>query len=151
MKKLLTSLLLVVTFLSYPQTNQSSDNLCLGVSKQKMDRFVCEMVINPARSPIYYVPTMVDLRLGSTKKDKFNPEDRKKAFTVVFLAGLAFTAASILEGDYNYGTYQSSPNKTSNYNTTYVTKPFWQQTPRQIMLCVGIGFTLVGGVGMASK
>ena len=151
MKKILTSLLLMMTFLSYSQTN-SDKALCLGVSKEKMDRILCEMVINPARSPIYYTPTIVNLNINTSKgRDRFNPEDRKRAFAVTFLAGLVFTAASILEGDYNYGTYQSSPNKTSNYNTTYVTKPFWQQTPRQIMLCVGIGFTLVGGIGMASK
>jgi hypothetical protein len=151
MKKLLTTLLLTVTFLSYSQNDSTNKNLYLGVSKQKMDYILCQMVVHPARSPIYYTPTIVDLNINVTKKDKFNPEDRKKAFAVLFLAGLAFTTAAILENDYNYGTYQSSPNKTSNYNTTYVTKPFWQQTPRQIMLCVGIGFTLVGGVGVAHK
>jgi hypothetical protein len=144
MKKLLTVLLLTITFLSYSQTD-SKDRIFQNTSK------TLAYAINMPRTQVYYQPTpYINLNLNMSK-DKFNPEDRKRAFAVLFLSGLAFTTAAILEGDYRQGTYQSSPNKNSNYNSTYVTKPFWQQTPRQIMLCVGIGFTLVGGVGMASK
>jgi hypothetical protein len=146
MKKLLTVLLMTVTFLSYSQIDSNrrifqTTSTTLAYS------------INMPKTQVYYQPTpYVNLNLNLSKgRDKFNPEDRKRAFAVLFLAGLAFTTAAALEGDYNYGTYQSSPNTTSGYNSNYVTKPFWQQTPRQIMLCVGIGFTLVGGVGMASN
>lgn len=145
MKNILLGVLTLVSSLIYSQTEPTYRNL-------RITSTTLAYAINMPRTQIHYQPTpYVNLNINTSKRDKFNPEDRKRAFAVAFLAGLAFTTASILEGDYNYGTYQSSPNKTSNYNTTYVTKPFWQQTPRQIMLCVGIGFTLVGGIGMASK
>ena len=142
MRKLLTVLLLTITFLGYSQTD--STRRIFNTTSTTL-----AYAINMPRTQVYYKPTpYINLNL-KTSRDKFNPEDRKKTFAVVFLAGLAFTTASILEGDYNYGTYQQNPN--GGYSTTYVTKPFWQQTPRQIMLCVGIGFTLVGGIGMASN
>jgi hypothetical protein len=143
MKKLLIILLLVLTYSSYSQVDSTSRYLlCSNVTKTIKYTF---------NTPRVYKPTpYINLNLNMSK-DKFNPEDRKRAFAVLFLSGLAFTTAAILENDGAYGTYQSSPNKTSNYNSTYTTKPFWQQTPRQIMMCLGIGFTIVGGVGMASS
>ncbi len=86
----------------------------------------------------------IDLRL--TPKYKNSNGDNKDKYIALFVAGLVFTTASILEGNGNYGTWTSTPNSTSQYNQTYTTKPFIQQTPRQIMLFVGIGFTLTGGI-----
>lgn len=141
MKKLLIILLSVLTYSSYSQVDSTNRYLlCSNVTKTIKYTFNTPRVYKPI--------TYVNLNLH---KDKFSHEDKKKAFAVLFLAGLAFTTASALENDGAYGTYQSSPNKTSNYNSTYTTKPFWQQTPRQIMMCLGIGFTIVGGVGMASS
>jgi len=48
------------------------------------------------------------------------------------ISGFAFTTAAILEGPYNY------PPKT----------PFFQQTPRQIMLCTGVTLTVTGLITM---
>lgn len=146
MKNILLGLLVLISSLGCSQTDSTLRNL-------RITSTTLAYAVNMPRTQFYYQPTpYVNLNLNLNRgRDKFNPEDRKKAFTVIFLAGLAFTTASILEGDYNYGTYQSSPNTTSGYSSNYVTKPFWQQTPRQIMLCVGIGFTLVGGIGMVSK
>lgn len=60
---------------------------------------------------------------------------------VLLISGLVFTTATILEGTIHYGTYLGNgPNSPGPY---YV-KPFIQQFPRNIMLFVGIGFTLTG-------
>jgi hypothetical protein len=60
---------------------------------------------------------------------------------VLLISGLAFTTAAILEGTIHYGTYLGNgPNSPGPY---YV-KPFMQQFPRNIMLFVGIGFSLTG-------
>jgi len=148
MKNILLGFLLLVSNSVSSQTD-STDNSALYATATSLT-----YVINTPRPQLYYQPTpYVNLRINtvSNANNRYDSDDRKKAFTVLFLSGLAFTTAAILEGDYNYGTYQSSPNTTSGYNTTYTTKSFWQQTPRQIMLCVGVGFTLVGGIGMVSK
>lgn len=65
----------------------------------------------------------------------------------LLIGGLAFTAASIIEGGYQYGTYKTNPNGSQ----TYVIPPFMQQTPRQIMLFVGIGLSLSGTIILGSK
>lgn len=91
-----------------------------------------------------YVPK-IDLKLPQQRY--IDRSTKKEGFAVLLIAGLAFTTASILEGDAMYSTYKN----TGPYTQTYVTKPFWQQTPRQIMLCVGVGLTLTGTIGLASK
>ena len=58
---------------------------------------------------------------------------------------VSLTTASILENDGAYGTWTKNPQPGNPYNQTYSTKPFIQQFPRNIMLFVGIGFTLTGG------
>lgn len=65
----------------------------------------------------------------------------KDGALVLLISGLAFTTAAILEGTIHYGTYLGNgPNSPGPY---YV-KPFMQQFPRNIMLFVGIGFSLTG-------
>ena len=71
--------------------------------------------------------------------------DRRTTGLVLLFAGVAFTTASILENDGAYGTWTKNPQPGNPYNQTYSTKPFIQQFPRNIMLFVGIGFTLTGG------
>jgi hypothetical protein len=92
-------------------------------------------------------PSKINLHLSSSRKVGM---DRKNSFICVFIAGLAFTTASILEGGVGYGTWSNSLSSSSP-SSTYVTPPFWKQTPRQIMMVVGVGFTITGGVGMMSK
>lgn len=87
----------------------------------------------------------INLHLQATHSNY--TDDTKKLGTVFFLAGLAFTTAAILEGNANYTTYSNS----GSYHSSSTTKPFWQQTPRQIMLVTGIGFTLTGGLLMIRK
>lgn len=90
----------------------------------------------------------INLMLPKYKQN--NTDDRKVTFAVLLIGGLAFTAASILEGNGNYGTWSHTPNSTSQYNMTYSTKPFIQQT-RAIMLGVGVGLSLTGVIGLLNK
>ena len=90
----------------------------------------------------------INLMLPKYKQN--NTDDRKVTFAVLLIGGLAFTAASILEGNGNYGTWSHTPNSTSQYNMTYSTKPFIQQT-RVIMFGVGVGLSLTGVIGLLSK
>ena len=82
-----------------------------------------------------------NINLMLPKYKQSNTDDRKLTFAVLLVGGLAFTAASILEGNGNYGTWSHTPNSTSQYNMTYSTKPFIQQT-RVIMFGVGVGLSL---------
>lgn len=85
----------------------------------------------------------IDLKL-SMYKDK--PDNRKLNSNIVMIAGLSFITASILEGNYNYGTWSKTPTSSSPYNQTYTTKPFIQQLPRSIMCFTGVALTLTGGI-----
>jgi len=63
---------------------------------------------------------------------------------VLTISGLAFTTAGILEGSFSYGTWQLNPTPNSPYNQTYVTPSIWRQTPRNIVIGVGITLTFTG-------
>lgn len=104
--------------------------------------------INIFRSKSDYNVHKIDLKI---KMYKYNTHDdlKTKAY-ILIVGGLAFTTASILEGNYNYGTWSNSPQPGNSYNQTYKTKPFIQQFPRNIMLGVGIGLSLTG-VGILIK
>lgn len=126
MKKLLTLIFVMTTMLSFGQ------NGLLAMNMTKSD-FIHKSEFN-AQS--------VNLRMPKYRNES---KDRSAGVGLI-IAGLAFTTAAILEGNGNYGTWTSSPNSTSSYNQTYTTKPFMQQTPRQIMLFVGVGLTISGGI-----
>lgn len=138
---LILSTLSLVGFSQNDSTRKDSSQdrtLCLNTTVK-----VLGYTLNTPRLQTYYQPTPyvgVNLRLNTSKS--YHDEDTRKAgFVCLFITGIAFTTAAILEGGYQYGSYQ---------NGVYVTPSIWQQTPRQIMLCVGIGFTLVGGIGTIS-
>ncbi len=76
--------------------------------------------------------------------------DSDKPGIVLAVGGVAFSAAAIIEGPHNYGTWNHNPNNTSSYNMTYTTPPFWKQTPRNIMLGVGLTLTITGLISLAS-
>lgn len=131
MKRLLTVIFVMTTMLSFGQNdvfamNTSKGNFSTNYNVEKNTQ-------------------TIDLKLKTTMKYRNSEKDRSAGLGLL-IAGLAFTTAAILEGNGNYGTWSSTPNSTSQYNQTYTTKPFIQQTPRQIMLFVGIGFTLTGGI-----
>ena len=105
--------------------------------------------LNVPKLSAYYQPSPyvgVNLHLNRSFYEGYETE-MKNAFLALFVSGLAFTTASLLEGNSQYGTWVSTPQPNNPYHMTYVTKPFWQQTPRQVMFCIGIGFTITGGVG----
>jgi len=77
------------------------------------------------------------------KRQGYSERDKSTSVGLV-VGGVAFTTAAFLEGPQNYGTWKHNPNSTSQYNMTYVTPSFWQQTPRNIMFVVGITVTITG-------
>lgn len=83
---------------------------------------------------------------SQSRSSGFSTESKKNTGVGLLVGGVAFTAAAILEGPYNYGTYvttsQSTP--TMSQKVSYVTQPVWRQTPRNIMFCVGITLTMTG-------
>jgi hypothetical protein len=76
----------------------------------------------------------------------YSDESRKKAGLCLTFGGVAFTGAAILEGGSQYGTYvNTTPMNMGNSTTSsYVTPPFWKQTPRNIMFVAGVGITITG-------
>ena len=130
MKRLLTVIFVMATMLSFGQ----NDVFAMNTTKRNFDT---DYNVRSTQT--------IDLKLKTTTKYRNSEKDRSAGIGL-FIAGIAFTTAAILEGNGNYGTWSSTPNSTSQYNQTYTTKPFMQQTPRQIMLFVGIGFTLTGGI-----
>jgi hypothetical protein len=115
MKKIITLLLLIISINAKANTGDSS----LIFKKDYQIKY--KVNLNMSNSGNYYEP--------------------KDGGLVLLISGLAFTTAAILEGTIHYGTYLGNgPNSPGPY---YV-KPFIQQFPRNIMLFVGIGFTLTG-------
>lgn len=81
---------------------------------------------------------------SQTRKRVSYSSDSKNNGLVLALGGAALTVAGFLEGPGNYGTWTSNPKPGNSYNYTYSTPNFWKQTPRQIMVCVGVSLTITG-------
>jgi hypothetical protein len=79
----------------------------------------------------------INLKLNYLRVDV----DYKSSGACLLLSGIAFTAAALLEGNGNYGTYV---NGSTPYTTTYVTQPFYRQQPRFTMFLVGCGLSIGG-------
>jgi hypothetical protein len=73
-------------------------------------------------------------------------DDRKNTGIVLTIGGVGFTAAALLETGYSYGTnvVTKPSTSTTSQQVSYVTPPFWQQTPRNIMFVVGCTLTITG-------
>lgn len=78
---------------------------------------------------------------GQVRNFGSSNDRRKDAGIALSIGGVAFTTAAIFEGNSNYTTYV---NGTMSTNGTYVTKPLWQQTPRNVVFVVGVGLTITG-------
>jgi len=89
---------------------------------------------------------------GQRRSTGYSDENRKSTGICVMVGGVAFTTAAVLEGGYQYGTYVVSKpaTPTSSQQVTYVVPPVYQQTPRNIMFCVGVGLTITGLFTMLS-
>lgn len=136
MKHLFTLIFLMTTLFSFGQDSTTYDNVVA------MNTTLVESPTKFAMSDYSNTNYKIDLKLSKKSSSRYYDEDEyKKTYLGIFIGGLAFTTAAILEGSYQYGTWKSTGPNTA----TYVTPSFWQQTPRQIMLCVGVGLTLTGG------
>lgn len=82
-----------------------------------------------------------------------NSDSQRNSGLVMTVGGVAFTTAAILEGGYSYGTNVVTKPATANSSqqVSYVTPPFWKQTPRNIMLVVGVTLTMTGLITALSK
>jgi hypothetical protein len=69
---------------------------------------------------------------------------KKEIGIVMTVSGVALTGAAILEGGSQYGTYVNVTAPNGAILSKYVTPPIWEQTPRNLMLVVGVGFTITG-------
>lgn len=131
MKKMFLVLILSILSLagfSQSDSTKKNDVLCLNTTVR-----VIGYTFNTPRLQTYYQPTPyvgVNLRLSSYKSGYTDQDTRRNTYLGIFLSGIAFTSAAILEsGDF---------------------KIYQGETARQIMLGVGIGLTLTGGIGMIS-
>lgn len=132
MKKLFLMMILsVLSLTGFSQTDSTRKNdvLCMNTTVK-----VIGYTFNTPRLQTYYQPTPyvgINLHLSSSKNNYNDEDTRRNTFLGIFLGGIAFTSAAILEsGDF---------------------KIYQGETARQIMLGVGIGLTLTGGIGLVSK
>lgn len=144
MKTILTILLLLTFRLGFSQQDTTKTNplICSSDNKSALyyinkPNFYNYFHTSPAWNMNYVIQNGRTYDVSS-----------KDGFMVILLGGIAFTTASILEGGGNYGTWTSTPTTGSPYNQTYTTKPFLQQTPRNIMFFTGVGLTLTGIIGL---
>ena len=129
MKKTLTILLLSVTSVIFAKGNDSI--------------FDIKSPILFSKSNFNYNTQKINLKMSMYKDN--SSDDKITSGLILLIAGVAFTTASILENEDAYGTWTKNPQPGNPYNQTWTTKPFIQQFPRNIMLVVGIGFTITGG------
>lgn len=97
---------------------------------------------------LFVILTLLSLTaLSQTNRtpNTYNGDNSQVGLTLT-ISGVAFTGAAFLETGYMYGTY-TAPMGTPN--AQYVIPPFWQQTPRNVMLVVGVGLTATGLITMA--
>lgn len=74
-----------------------------------------------------------------------NDNSKVKNAVCLIAGGLAFSAAATLEGSKAYETYGlPTTANPQERNVTRKVKPFSQQYPRNIMLTVGVSFTVAG-------
>lgn len=91
---------------------------------------------------------------GQKSSYKYKDPDIKRTGAIcALITGISFTGASILEGSSSYGTYVTTTpgTATSSPKVTYVTPPFYKQTPRNIMFVVGVSFSIGGLIALAQK
>lgn len=81
--------------------------------------------------------------LNSYSQKRKSTSDIKSEGIALTLGGVSFTAAAILEGGSQYGTYKPTQNGR-NTNSVLVIPPFITQTPRNIMFFAGVSLTIAG-------
>ncbi len=93
---------------------------------------------------LIFVMTLMTVQ--AQKRTGYSDSDRKNSGIVLTVGGVAFTAAALLETGYSYGTnvVTKPSTSTTSQQVSYVTPPFWKQTPRNIMFVVGCTLTITG-------
>lgn len=129
MKTIITALFISIASIAFAKGN---DSICDVKSK----------ILLP-KSNFNFNTQKINLNIVKYKDN--SSDDKITSGLILLIAGVAFTTASILENEDAYGTWTKNPQPGNPYNQTWTTKPFIQQFPRNIMLVVGIGFTLTGG------
>ena len=129
MKTIITALFISIASIAFAKGN---DSICDVKSK----------ILLP-KSNFNFNTQKINLNIVKYKDN--SSDDKITSGLILLIAGVAFTTASILENEDAYGTWTKNPQPGNPYNQTWTTKPFIQQFPRNIMLFVGIGFTLTGG------
>ena len=117
--------------ISIGQTQNRNDLFAMNTTKAKCLVFKQDV----------FTSTNINLKLSNYR----NSDDAKIGFGAILIAGIAFTAASLLEGGSQYGTWVFN----TPTNATYKTPSFWAQTPRQLIFCAGLAMTIGGGIGLA--
>jgi hypothetical protein len=129
MKTIITALFISISSIAFAKGN---DSICDVKSK----------ILLP-KSNFNFNTQKINLNIVKYKDN--SSDDKITSGLILLIAGVAFTTASIIENEDAYGTWTKNPQPGNPYNQTWTTKPFIQQFPRNIMLVVGIGFTLTGG------
>lgn len=89
---------------------------------------------------------MLLITVKAQRRVGYSDESRKNSGICLVVGGVAFTTAALLETGYSYGTnvVTSPSTPTTSQKVSYVTPPFWKQTPRNIMFVVGVTLTISG-------
>jgi hypothetical protein len=93
---------------------------------------------------LIFVMTLMTVQ--AQRSTGYSDETRKNTGICLTVGGVAFTTAALLEGGSSYGTnvVTKPSTSTSSQQVSYVTPPFWKQTPRNIMFVFGVTLTITG-------
>lgn len=93
---------------------------------------------------LIFVMTLITVQ--AQKRTSYSDETHKNTGICLTVGGVGFTAAALLECGSSYGTnvVTKPSTSTASQQVSYVTPPFWQQTPRNIMFVVGCTLTITG-------
>ena len=141
MKTILTILLLLTFRLGFSQQDTTKTNPLICSSDNKSALYY----INKPNFYNYFHTSPAWNMNYAIQNGRTYDINSKEGFSILLIGGVAFTTAALLEGSGSYGTWNSTGN---GYHQTYTTKPFLQQTPRNIMFFTGIGLSLTGIIGL---
>ena len=89
---------------------------------------------------------VLSLQSQAQNRTRMSDPERKGTGITLMIAGVGITTAALLETGTNYGSYVYTPSTSPSNNGTYnyVIPPIWKQTPRNLVLMVGVSLTITG-------
>lgn len=112
-------LIILITLMTFSVNAQNTESILFRKTKTEQ-----VFAMNTVKNPTTLSPK-IDLKMSTPQRYR-EPNEMRTTGLAIFLGGIAFTTAAILEsGDF---------------------KIYQGETARQIMLGVGIGLTITGGV-----